>query len=80
MIRCNDLEALAAREPKYVQIDGKNYRRVIMAPKRVRDGMSRCIACGQIDDEPWHDMTVCAEAHRIHWGALAAQEKETPNE
>lgn len=71
MTRRDDLEALAAREPKYVQIDGKNYRRVIMHPKPVRDGTSRCITCGQIDDEPWHDSGFCAEAGRILHNTIA---------
>jgi hypothetical protein len=74
------LAALQKQKPKFVQIGGQKYRRIIMHPKPVNDGTCRCIQCGQIDDEPWHDSEICAEAGRILRAALAAQEQETPNE
>jgi hypothetical protein len=42
-----------------IQIGRKTYRKFIPYPEEVRDGTVRCISCGQIDDEPWHDAALC---------------------
>jgi hypothetical protein len=68
------LAALQKQKPKFVQIGGRNFRRIIAHPKPVNDGTCRCIQCGQIDDEPWHDNAICAEAGRILYGRLTASQ------
>lgn len=34
-------------------------KRFIPYPGPIKDGTSRCIGCGQIDDEPYHDADLC---------------------
>ena len=41
---------------------GQIVSKFILFPKMVRDGTLRCIACGQIDDEPYHDAAFCPGA------------------
>jgi hypothetical protein len=74
------LAALQKQKPRFVQIGGRNFRRIIAHPKPVNDGTCRCIQCGQIDDEPWHDSEICAEAGRSLRAILAAQEQEQTND
>lgn len=40
-------------------IGGKQYSKFIPYPKAVRDGTVRCISCGQIDEEPYHEACLC---------------------
>ena len=42
-----------------IVVDGCELRRFIPYPGPVNDGTPRCIRCGQIDDEPYHDMDLC---------------------
>jgi hypothetical protein len=42
-----------------IQVGGKAYLRFHPLHKKVKDGTLRCFACGQIDDEPWHDAAYC---------------------
>ena len=44
---------------------GRKVRRFIPYPQNVNDGTPRCIACGQIDDEPWHDMETCLAIRQL---------------
>jgi hypothetical protein len=44
-----------------IEINGRTYRRFIPHPQVVDDGTVRCIFCGQIDDDPWHDMKLCLD-------------------
>lgn len=61
-----------------IAIGGREYSRFIKWPKLVRDGTCRCIQCGQIDEEPWHDSELCEieyrkttdAARRAHRGTL----------
>lgn len=39
--------------------NGREVSKFILYPKAVRDGTYRCVDCGQIDDEPYHDPTLC---------------------
>lgn len=45
---------------QYVEVDGVQYRKFILYPEPVNDGTSRCISCGQIDDERYHDDAFCS--------------------
>lgn len=45
-----------------VSVEGRQHRKFIAWPGPVNDGTSRCIACGQIDEEPWHDRAICQQA------------------
>lgn len=45
-----------------IEIDRKVYERFVRYPREVTDGTFRCIQCGQIDDEPWHDHQICCDA------------------
>jgi hypothetical protein len=47
-----------------IKVGGRLVQRIIRYPGPVLDGTPRCIQCGQIDDEPWHDAGVCADARR----------------
>lgn len=50
-----------------IDIGGKTYRRFIRYQHEdVDDGTLRCIRCGQIDDEPWHDSEICKGALEMH--------------
>lgn len=51
-------------KPETITIDGREYRKFIPYPAVVADGTCRCITCGQIDEEPYHDPKVCAETRR----------------
>lgn len=42
-----------------IQIGGRSFRRFIPHPQTVRDGTSRCIACGQIDEPEHHVREYC---------------------
>jgi hypothetical protein len=42
-----------------ITIGGREYTKFIMWPKKVRDGTFRCIRCGQIDEEEYHDPRLC---------------------
>ena len=42
-----------------IQIGRKSYRKFLPYPSNVDDGTSRCIACGQIDEDGWHDSALC---------------------
>lgn len=53
---------MIAALPKYVTAYGKRVLRIIPYPGPVSDGTPRCIQCGQIDDDPWHDSEICAAA------------------
>ena len=57
---------------EYIKIDGRRYRKFIHFPEEVTDGTLRCIACGQIDDEPWHDPDICEAERKKHWDAVFA--------
>lgn len=37
----------------------RTVRRMIFYPEQVNDETCRCITCGQIDEEPWHEDHVC---------------------
>lgn len=41
-------------------------RRMIHHPDTIADGTYRCWACGQIDDEPYHQAHVCRAARRTY--------------
>jgi len=43
-----------------ITINGREFSRFIQFPSEVRDGTPRCIACGQIDDEPYHLSDYCS--------------------
>lgn len=45
-----------------IDIGGRAYQRLIPYPATVSDGTLRCIRCGQIDEEPWHDRELCVRA------------------
>ena len=42
-----------------IEIGSRRFKRFIVHPLGPRDGTLRCIACGQIDDEPWHEREYC---------------------
>lgn len=42
-----------------VIMDGRAYRKFIAFPGPVDDGTLRCISCGQIDEEEFHDPAFC---------------------
>lgn len=44
-----------------ITIGDREYTRFIRWPRLVRDGTVRCISCGQIDEEPWHDDKICGQ-------------------
>lgn len=46
-----------------ITVGGKQYRKFIPYPQEVDDGTLRCIACGQIDEEEFHDNDLCVAAH-----------------
>nr|WP_278374558.1 hypothetical protein [Brucella anthropi] len=54
---------------EYIMIDGRRYRKFIHFPEEVTDGTLRCIACGQIEDEPWHDEEICKAERAKAWEA-----------
>lgn len=39
--------------------DGREVMRLIRYPKVIRDGTYRCIRCGQIDEDGWHNSDLC---------------------
>ncbi|NTA58557.1 hypothetical protein G6L32_07920 [Agrobacterium tumefaciens] len=45
-----------------VRINGKLYRKFIPYPEEINDGTFRCIRCGQIDEEEFHDHDICVAA------------------
>lgn len=45
-----------------IDIDGRQYRKFIRFPEEVDDGTLRCIRCGQIDEEEFHDDDLCVTA------------------
>lgn len=45
--------------PEMIEIDGRPYRKFIHFPGPVDDGTFRCIRCGQIDEEEFHDDALC---------------------
>ncbi len=45
-----------------VRINGKLYRKFIPFPEEITDGTLRCIRCGQIDEEEFHDQEICIAA------------------
>lgn len=45
-----------------VRINGKLYRKFIPYPEEINDGTFRCIRCGQIDEEEFHDQEICVAA------------------
>lgn len=63
-----------------IAIDGREYRKFIRYPKPVNDGTCRCIMCGQIDEQPWHDAEICQEersrALDSHLAALKGQQHD----
>lgn len=42
-----------------VDVDGQSLARFIPHPLPIKDGTSRCISCGQIDEEPYHKQEYC---------------------
>ncbi|RYG88629.1 MAG: hypothetical protein EON59_03780 [Alphaproteobacteria bacterium] len=40
-------------------VDGRSVLRFHPLHKKVRDGIPRCIACGQIDEDGWHEAEWC---------------------
>lgn len=58
-----------------IEIGGKSYRRFINYPANVFDDTVRCIGCGQIDEESWHDRDVCIQVRQF----LDQQVRTTPN-
>ena len=55
-----DIAKIAAgKSRERITIGDREYRRFITYPTVIRDGTYRCIACGQIDDDPHHDMEIC---------------------
>lgn len=44
-----------------ITIGGKIYEKFIRYPTPVNDGTARCFSCGQIDEEPYHDNSLCPE-------------------
>ncbi|WP_309628769.1 hypothetical protein [Brevundimonas sp.] len=53
-----------------VRIGNRRVQRFVTPPQEVRDGTVRCIACGQVDEAPYHDNALCP-ATRPH--GLAAR-------
>lgn len=43
----------------WIDVDGHKYRKFIRFPEEVDDDTLRCIACGQIDEEEYHDDNLC---------------------
>jgi|GEM_PF-3420832 len=50
------------RESETVRINGRLYRKFIRFPEEITDGTLRCIRCGQIDEEEYHDQDICVAA------------------
>lgn len=48
----------AAKE-ETIKIDGRSYRKFIRHPEEITDGTLRCISCGQIDEDEYHDDDLC---------------------
>ena len=45
-----------------ITVGSREYVQFIPYPQSVRDGTVRCIACGQIDEAPYHDNALCPGA------------------
>lgn len=56
------IASLEAEEGPFIEIDGRRYQKFIRYPAEVIDGTLRCIRCGQIDEEPFHEQAACIEA------------------
>lgn len=54
-------------KPETITIDGQEYQKFIRYPLPVTDGTCRCVTCGQIDEQPWHDPEICAAEHTKMW-------------
>jgi hypothetical protein len=54
-----------------ITIGEREYRKFIRYPEEVDDGTLRCIACGQIDEEEYHDQALCPACNE---GSRDAQE------
>lgn len=59
-----EVERPAAGE--MIEIDGEKYRKFIRYPEEVTDGTLRCIRCGQIDEDGFHDDDICRAALEGH--------------
>lgn len=55
-----------------ITIDGREYRKFIRYPSAVSDGTCRCITCGQIDEQPWHDDEIYRVERSKFWDAYLA--------
>lgn len=60
---------------EHIDIGAISYHRFINYPQNVFDGTVRCIGCGQIDEEPWHDRDVCIQVRQF----LDQQARTIPN-
>lgn len=75
--RITDKEMAASiRGADRITIGSRSYQRILLpedtqAADYEDDGTSRCIACGQIDDEPYHDAEVCRKARMAGMGVNA---------
>jgi hypothetical protein len=58
----NEIERLMKQK---VRVGHKLLRKIIPYPGPVNDGTVRCIACGQIDEEDWHDPYLCREIRAL---------------
>lgn len=50
---------------------GRRVKQFIMPPRPVKDRTIRCVFCGQIDEQPFHDETLCIDRLRARGDALA---------
>ena len=50
---------------QHVCLGHRTVRRMIHYPGPVNDDTCRCIACGQIDEQPWHMAHVCRAAREL---------------
>lgn len=50
------------RKHEMIKIGDREYRKFIPFPEVITDGTHRCIRCGQIDEEDYHDHDLCVAA------------------
>ena len=67
------LEGFHKGRAAIIVIDGRAYERFIQYPRDINDGTLRCISCGQIDEEEYHDDRHCPMIQAIETtGQVAA--------
>lgn len=61
-----------------VDLGYRTVKRMIHHPGPVNDDTCRCITCGQIDEEPYHQEHVCAAATKLALQAMRSAQHLTP--